>query len=101
MYQIVTDSCCDLPYDILEKEKIKTISMEIIINEDVLLDDGGKTFDMDKFYDELKLGARPSTSQVKVSSYIDFFTPYVKENISVLYLCFLSWICGFCYISLI
>lgn len=94
MYQIVTDSCCDLPYDILEKEKIKTISMEVIINKDVFLDDGGKTFDMEKFYNELKQGALPSTSQVNVSRYIDFFTPYVKENIPVLYLCFSSGLSG-------
>src|SRR5699024_7137931 len=90
MYQIVTDSCCDLPYDILEKEKIKTISMKVIINEDVFLDDGGKTFDMEKFYNELKQEALPSTSQVNVTRFIVLFTPYSKENIPVLYLWFSS-----------
>src|SRR5699024_6714316 len=58
------------------------------------LDDGGKTFDMDEFYKQLKDGALPSTSQVNVSKYIDFFSPYVKESIPVLYLCFSSGLSG-------
>ena len=94
MYQIVTDSCCDLPYTILEKEGIDFVSMEIILNDEVFLDDGGKTFDMEEFYKQLKNGALPSTSQVNVSKYVDFFIPYVKENIPVLYLCFSSGLSG-------
>ena len=94
MYQIVTDSCCDLPYTVLEKEKIDFVSMEIILNDEAFLDDGGKTFDMEEFYQQLKNGALPSTSQVNVSKYVDFFTPYVEKNIPLLYLCFSSGLSG-------
>lgn len=94
MYQIVTDSCCDLPYTTLKEEEIDFVSMEIILNDDVFLDDAGETFDIEEFYNQLKNGALPSTSQVNVSKYVDFFTPYVKENIPVLYVCFSSGLSG-------
>src|SRR5699024_7228902 len=90
MYQIVTDSCCDLPYTVLGKEEVDFVSMEIILNDEVYLDDGGKTIDMDEFYKQLKDGALPSTSQVNVSKYIDFFSPYVQEIIPFQYFCFSS-----------
>lgn len=94
MYQIVTDSCCDLPYTTLKEEGIDFVSMEIILNDDVFLDDAGETFDIEEFYNQLKNGALPLTSQVNVSKYVDFFTPYVKENIPVLYVCFSSRLSG-------
>ena len=94
MYQIVTDSCCDLPYTTLKEEEIDFVSMEIILNDDVFLDDAGETFEIEEFYNQLKNGALPSTSQVNVSKYVDFFTPYVKENIPVLYVCFSSGLSG-------
>ena len=45
MYQIVTDSCCDLPYQVLQAAKVDYLSMKIQLDEEELVDDlGGKTF---------------------------------------------------------
>ena len=46
MYQIATDSCCDLPYHVLAKEKSRFFIMNLQLNDQELVDDLEKTFTM-------------------------------------------------------
>lgn len=55
MYQIVTDSCCDLPYHVLAKEKVDFLSMNLQLNDQELVDDLGKTFNYDRYMNQLKM----------------------------------------------
>jgi DegV family protein with EDD domain len=93
-YQILTDSCCDVPYDLLEEYNIPFISMRVTLDGEELTDDLGKTFDVNKFYQKIKAGAMPTTSQVNVGRYLEFFRPYAEKNIPVLYICFSSGLSG-------
>lgn len=90
----MTDSCCDLPYTYLEANDVDFISMTIQLNGKELVDDLGKTFDYDWFLQEIKTGGMPTTSQVNVGRYIEFFRPFVEKKISILYLAFSSGLSG-------
>lgn len=94
MYKILTDSCCDLPYDILKSGEVDFISMKIRLSENELLDDLGQKFDRENFYSQLRNGAMPSTSQVNVGRYVEFFSSYVEQKIPILYICFSSGMSG-------
>ncbi|MEQ7179176.1 DegV family protein [Enterococcus thailandicus] len=94
MYQIVTDSCCDLPYLVLEEINVDFLSMKIQLNGEELIDDLGKTFDYEKYMNELKGEAMPTTSQINVGGYLEFFRSYVEKKIPVLYVAFSSSMSG-------
>lgn len=93
-FKIVTDSCCDLPYTYLEANDVDFINMTIQLNGQELVDDLGKTFDFDAFLEKIKQGGMPTTSQVNIGRYIDFFRSFIKQNIPVVYLCFSSGLSG-------
>ncbi|HCD5876879.1 TPA: DegV family protein, partial [Enterococcus faecium] len=94
MYQIVTDSCCDLPYHVLAKEKVDFLSMNLQLNDQELVDDLGKTFNYDRYMNQLKNGAMPTTSQINVGRYLEFFRSYAEKQIPVLYVAFSSGLSG-------
>ena len=93
-FKIVTDSCCDLPYDVLEKNDVSFISMTIQIENKELMDDLGETFDYTGFLNDIKNGAQPTTSQVNAGRYMEFFRPFVEKKEPVLYLAFSSGLSG-------
>ena len=70
MYQILTDSCCDLPYEVLEENNVDFISMYVSIDGTEFADDLGRNFKIDYFYQRIKDGAMPTTSQVNVGRYV-------------------------------
>ncbi|MDT2828629.1 MAG: DegV family protein [Enterococcus viikkiensis] len=94
MYQILTDSCCDLPYTLLDEIKVDFISMYVEVNGTEMADDLGRNFKIDEFYQKIKDGAMPTTSQVNVGRYVEFFRSYAEKKIPVLYICFSSGLSG-------
>lgn len=94
MYEIVTDSCCDLPYQVLAEAKVEFLSMKLQLNGQELLDDLGETFDYAEYMEQLKNGAMPTTSQINVGRYLEFFRSYAEKGIPVLYVAFSSGMSG-------
>ena len=94
MYKLVTDSCCDLPYQLLEAGNVDFISMEVTLEGQTFEDDLGRTFPQERLYEKLKNGVLPATSQINIGRYAAFFRTYVSQNIPVLYLCFSSGMSG-------
>ncbi|MGM0138230.1 hypothetical protein IGI65_000644 [Enterococcus sp. DIV0755b] len=94
MFQIVTDSCCDIPFQFLDEAGIAFIPMLVEINGQEYKDDLGKTFDVDFFYEALKDKQMPTTSQINVGRYLEFFEPYAQKGIPVIYLSFSSGLSG-------
>lgn len=94
MYQILTDSCCDVPYELLDENNVDFISMYVTIDGTEFADDLGRSFKIDDFYQQIKDGAMPTTSQVNVGRYVEFFRSYAEKNIAILYICFSSGMSG-------
>ncbi|WP_071131155.1 DegV family protein [Enterococcus timonensis] len=93
-YQIVTDSCCDLPYTFLKEKNVPFISMTVIVDGQEYFDDLGENFKPAWLYEQLAAGKMPTTSQISPGRYLDFFRPYAEKNIPLLYLCFSSGLSG-------
>jgi DegV family protein with EDD domain len=58
------------------------------------IDDLGETFKLDQLYAQIGQGVMPTTAQVNVGQFVDFFTPYVEANTPILYLGFSSGLSG-------
>ena len=54
MYQIITDSCCDLPAKRLAELGVQYISMTIELEGKEYIDDMGEQFDAKWFLEKLK-----------------------------------------------
>lgn len=94
LFDLMTDSCCDLPYEYLKENDIQFVSMVINLEEKEYVDDLGETFDYTWFMNELKAGKMPSTSQINLGTYLEVFNKYVGSETPLLYLCFSSALSG-------
>ncbi len=90
----MTDSCCDLPNEILQENQIKFVSMIVNIEGKDYVDDLGKTFQSDWLMEELKSGKLPTTSQINIGAYLEIFKTYLNSEEPVLYLAFSSGLSG-------
>jgi DegV family protein with EDD domain len=93
-YQLLTDSCCDLPLEIMDQYDIDVMNFTIHMEGEELIDDMGRTFDKAAFFERLKNGATASTSQVNVHTYLEKFKYYIEKGIPLLYLGFSSGLSG-------
>jgi len=93
-YQLITDSCCDLPLELVERFDLDIVNFTITISGEELVDDMGKTFDKTSFFNRLKEGEIASTSQINVHAYLEKFRKYVDEGKPVIYLGFSSELSG-------
>ncbi|MGX7031233.1 DegV family protein [Vagococcus zengguangii] len=94
-FRIVTESCCDLPYSVLENEHVHVIPMVVTVDGKEYIDDSGKTFNSQWLMEEVQAGKPASTSQVNVGSYLEMFKSLIKEDSTpVIYLGFSSGLSG-------
>ncbi|HAQ40458.1 MAG TPA: fatty acid-binding protein DegV [Clostridiales bacterium] len=87
---IITDSCCDLPYEYIRENNLEVIPFPYSISGKEYMDDFGKTLSYEGFYNELRNGAMPSTSQITVYTFEQVFKKYVAEGNAVIYIGFSS-----------
>lgn len=91
-FKMVTDTSADLPREYLEKNDIAVLSLAYII------DGGTYTWDnpMDEheFYDRMRNGSMPTTSQVNVADAAALFEELIKEYDEILCVSFSSGLSG-------
>ncbi len=81
--QIVTDSSCDLPKELIEKLKILVVPLQIEINGMDYVD--GINLSHQEFYEKMAASpALPKTSQPSPQSYLDAFREGIKHHGEVL-----------------
>lgn len=93
-YQIITDSACDLPLELVSKYSLDIFNFILRIGDEELLDDMGETFDKDAFFQRLRNGETATTSQINVHSYLEKFKYYIEKDMPVVYLAFSSALSG-------
>ncbi|MDY0063781.1 MAG: DegV family protein [Bacilli bacterium] len=94
-YVIVTDSCIDLPNDLVKKLGLVVIPLSVTIeNEEYFnyLDEREITFK--QFYQNLREHRRMHTSQVNVDRFITILTPILEAGKDILHICFSSALSG-------
>lgn len=93
-YVITCCSTADLTREAFEERKIFFTCFHFRIDEKEYDDDLGKSFPLDKFYESIKNGAKPTTAQVNSEQYIELWEPFLKEGKNVLHVTLSSGISG-------
>jgi len=91
---IITDSCSDLPLWYVEQRNIPIINFTFNFKEKEYKDDLGQSISYSDFYNAVRKGEMPTTSQINSQVFMDFFEKYIKQDISIIYLCFSSALSG-------
>lgn len=94
-YILVSDSTCDLPVDVIKDLGVKILPFSYSINDEVFnyyLDE--RDGDISEFYNRLRNGDMPITSQVNIQAYADLYEEIISEGKDVLYLAFSSGLSG-------
>ncbi|WP_461207706.1 DegV family protein [Clostridium sp. DL1XJH146] len=93
-FAIVTDSCCDLPYSVIKDKKIPFVSLTVSYNGEEYIDDFGETLTSKKFFNDMRNGALPDTSQPNSEDYIKVFEELLKEGKDIIYISVSSGLSG-------
>ncbi|HSL86520.1 MAG TPA: DegV family protein, partial [Bacteroidales bacterium] len=93
-YKILTDSACDIPFEMLEENNVDVIGLVVNYNGKDYVEDNWKSIDVDTYYSSLKEGATPTTSQITPNRFYDFFKPYLDQEQDILYVGFSSSLSG-------
>lgn len=91
-YVITSDNTCDLPADYYEEHGIPYLKLSYIIDGNVL--EGNADFDYRDFYDKLRGGLMPTTSQVTILDAKQFFEKFLKDGKDILHIAFSSGLSG-------
>ncbi|MGG7212276.1 DegV family protein [Clostridium nigeriense] len=91
---IFTDSCCDLPISFVEQNNIQVMHLRVNIKGKDIPDDLGVSISHKNFYNLIREGEMPTTSQANVSNFEESFRKFVKEGYSIIYIGFSSALSG-------
>lgn len=90
-------SCCstaDLPLEYFQKRNIPFVCFHFTMDGKEYPDDLGQTMSFDEFYRRIAAGALPTTSQVNVAQFVEFFEPYLAAGKDVLHISLSSGLSG-------
>jgi DegV family protein with EDD domain len=91
---LILDSCCDLPPDLVNREGIFLLKFPYTIDGGTFEDDLFQTVSAEDFYTAMRKGATPSTSQVPQSILLNVFEQAAKSGKPCVYLAFTSGLSG-------
>lgn len=96
MSNFILTSCstADMPKEYFTERKIPFVSFHFNIDGQEYIDDLGESMTFEKFYKKIEEGAMPTTSQVNIGEFVDFFEPFLKDSKDVLHLSFSSGLSG-------
>lgn len=93
-YVLTCCSTADMPYGYFKERNIPFVCFHYILDGEDYLDDLGQTISFEEFYGRIKAGSMPTTSQVTVGQYMDFFEPFLKSGKDILHISFSSGLSG-------
>ena len=91
---LIIDSCSDLPFEYIINNNIIALSLTFHFKDNEYKDDFGRTIGYKEFYDAVRNGEMPTTSQINVNTFEEEFKKHVKENKSIIYVGFSSALSG-------
>lgn len=90
-------SCCstaDLSREFLKENNIEYTCFHFNLDGKEYPDDLGESMPIFEFYKKMAQGSQPTTSQVGVGQYVDFFEKFIKEGKAILHISLSSGISG-------
>lgn len=85
-FMIITDSCCDLPISYIDNLKIPYVSLTCNCKGTEVLDDFGKSYPFKDFYEDMRKGEIPKTSQPSSHAFYNSFKEILELGNDILYI---------------
>lgn len=93
-YQLIIDSCCELPREFWDRPDITMLHFTYQDGDESFVDDLFESTTAHEFYETIRKGATPSTSQPSQAEFEEAFTTPLEEGKDAVYLAFSSGISG-------
>ncbi len=93
-YVLTASSTADLPKEQFEELNIPINLFQYNLDGEVFPDDLYQTMTSKEFYDKIRDGAQPLTSQPNVGEYVDFFRPFLEDGKDIIHVTLSSGISG-------
>ena len=90
----ILDSCCDLPFEVIDKPGIELLRFPYIMSDGEHLDDLYQTTSAHDFYQAMRDGEEPTTAQVAVPVFQEAFGRAIESGVPTVYLSFTSGLSG-------
>ena len=90
-------SCCstaDMPKSFFEEGNVAYVCFHFNMDGKDYPDDLGESMPFPEFYKRIEEGAQPTTSQVNVDEFTNFFEPFLKEGKDILHVSLSSGLSG-------
>lgn len=91
---LIIDSCCDLPFEVVDREGVELIEFSYIVSDGEHADNLYRTRSAHDFYQAMRDGEEPTTAQVPVPVFRDAFERAIQSGIPTVYLSFSSGLSG-------
>ena len=91
-YIITTDTTTDLPEDYIKKHDLGIMSLTYTLEGTTYSKDN--PLDVKLFYEKMRNGSMPTTSQVNPENAKNIFLPYLKDGYDILHIAFSSGLSG-------
>jgi DegV family protein with EDD domain len=92
--KIITDSGCDLSLKYVNENDIEVVPLMVNINGEFIPDDLGKSLSHEKFFELIRKGAMPSTTQVNIGAFYETFKKYIEKGDEIVYIGLSSTLSG-------
>lgn len=87
---LIIDSCCDLPYEIVKREWVDLIEFPYFFGNEEHYDDLWQTTQPHDFYEKMRKGQQPTTAQASIISLTNAMEKAAEKGKPTVYLCFTS-----------
>ena len=91
---LIIDSCCDLPADLVEREGVYLLKFPYIMSDGEHLDDLYRSTTPHEFFESMRKGETPSTAQVSVPAFNEAYYWALSHGVPTVYLSFTSGLSG-------
>ncbi len=93
-YVVTTDSSADMDVEYYKENNVECIGLHYIIDEDEYIQYDKNALDIKDFYDRVRNGAMPKTSQVAYEDIYNLFESIVKQGKDIFHLAFSGALSG-------
>ena len=90
---VTTDSGCDLPRSLLEERGVLPCMMNYTMDGE-LCTDTMEHGDCHAFYEKMRAGSSPKTSQFNPAQFEDFWRPLLEQGLPIVHICLCSGVSG-------
>ncbi len=91
---LILDSCCDLPFELIDRPGVELIEFPYVMSDGEHLDDLCRTTSAHEFYQAMRDGEEPTTAQIAFAVFQETFGRAIESGVPTVYLSFSSGLSG-------